>query len=393
MAQHANPTPCSPEAAAVVIFARLPIAGKAKTRLAAGVGDANAAEFYRRMAERTFSAVARCSLVSSRTLFFSEAGESDAIAQWMARCTPECHGMRTASQCASRDLGDRMRHALNHVLAHGGPRGGPCDKAVVVGSDIPDVTAEHVDAAVRLLDRHDVVFGPAADGGYYLLGVKRRGGGGGGDGRGGDGRGGDGDGGDGDARGRGRRDGEKKKPLRPDADVDAGVGEGGAHPALFADIPWSTGTVLADSVAAARRAGLSVAPYQSRESAQSRERAARPPPTVHGTGREDDDWVNAYTRYPGATAPGPGPGPGLCMPVLQDIDTVDDLVSWVNDGEGGGGAAGARAEGEGGMGCEPSAAAAAAAVQPRSLHPLRAAAADLLREAGLLSEGRRSSVE
>jgi hypothetical protein len=40
-------------------------------------------------------------------------------------------------------------------------------------TDIPDVGAGHVDAAVRLLDRHDVVFGPAMDGGYYLLGVKR----------------------------------------------------------------------------------------------------------------------------------------------------------------------------------------------------------------------------
>jgi glycosyltransferase A (GT-A) superfamily protein (DUF2064 family) len=286
-----------------VIFARLPVPGKAKTRLAAGVGDANAAEFYRRMGEGTFGATASCSLVASRTLFFSEAGEADAITQWMARCTPACDGMHTASQCTSRDLGDRMRHALNHALAHGGAGGGPCEKAIVVGTDIPDVAAAHVDAAVRALDAHDVVFGPAADGGYYLLGVKRRSGGGGSGGgdRGGVRRG------DEDALG-GR--GEEKKPHDDDD---------GAHPALFTDIPWSTGTVLADSVAAAQRAGLSVAPYE-------------------GDGGDDS--------HPAG------------LPVLQDIDTVDDLAAWMRE---------------------------TAVVDPHSPHPLRDAAADLLRGAGLLT--------
>ena len=67
----------SSDPAALVVFARLPIPGKAKTRLAKDVGDANAAEFYARMAERIFTVTSRCERISSRTVFFSERGEED----------------------------------------------------------------------------------------------------------------------------------------------------------------------------------------------------------------------------------------------------------------------------------------------------------------------------
>ena len=125
-----------------------------------------------------------------------------------------------------------MRRALDHALRHGGSDGGPCAKAVVIGTDIPSLDASHVDRAVKLLDAHDVVFGPAVDGGYYLLGVRDRGY--------------TGDGGEGSDRGGG--DGGEGS--------DRGVaGGGGAHPAIFTDIPWSTGTVLRDSTECVRRGG------------------------------------------------------------------------------------------------------------------------------------------
>ena len=349
---------CNTDAAAAVIFARLPIPGQAKTRLAAGVGAENAAEFYRRMAEGTFSATARCTLLSSRTLFYSEASESDGISRWMARCEGEGEGeggagvngaphgmrMRTASQCTSRDLGDRMRHALNHALTHGGPGGGPCDKAVVVGTDIPDVEAHHLDTAVRLLDRHDVVFGPAADGGYYLLGVKRRRGGCGG-----------GDGGDRD----GVPGGVSEKTKAQEDDVEVEDDGGGAHPALFAGIPWSTGTVLADSVAAARRAGLSVAPYQSRGhlcrpagDGDNGDNGDNGNNGDNGESRDNgDSGASGVSGDAGDAGVAGDNSPGL--PVLQDIDTVDDLAAWMNE----------RGDGSG-------------------RHPLRDAAADLLRVVG-----------
>ena len=228
---------CSGSPAALAIFARLPVPGKVKTRLAASVGGDASASFYERMAERAFGALGRAEEVSSRTLFFSEASEAEGIRAWL-----ESSGnasMRAAAQCESRDLGDRMRDALDRALASGGADGGSVRKAIVVGTDIPDLDETHVDAAARLLDHHDVVFGPAVDGGYYLLGVRRR-----------------------------------------DAPAEA-TDRRGAHPALFRGVPWSTPTVLRDSIAAARAAGLSVAKTDA-------------------------------------------------LPALRDIDTIEDVLEWAN---------------------------------------------------------------
>ena len=82
---------------------------------------------------------------------------------------------------------------------------GSADLVCVVGSDVPGLGQSHVIAAFEALDRHDVVFGPAADGGYYLVALARR------------------------------------------------------APELFADISWSTAAVLSESEARARALGLSVA--------------------------------------------------------------------------------------------------------------------------------------
>lgn len=237
---------CSGSPAALAIFARLPVPGKVKTRLAASVGGDAAASFYERMAERAFGALGRAEEVSSRTLFFSEASEAEGIHGWL-----ESSGnvsMRAVAQCESRDLGDRMRDALDRALASGGADGGSVRKAIVVGTDIPDLDETHVDAAARLLDHHDVVFGPAMDGGYYLLGVRRR---------------------DAPAEACDRRETRVASEAR------------GAHPALFRGVPWSTPTVLRDSIAAARAAGLSVAPRDA-------------------------------------------------LPALRDIDTIEDVLEWAN---------------------------------------------------------------
>jgi hypothetical protein len=49
----------------------------------------------------------------------------------------------------------------------------PPGPAVIVGTDVPDISAAHLAAAFRALGRHDAVFGPAGDGGYWLVGLKR----------------------------------------------------------------------------------------------------------------------------------------------------------------------------------------------------------------------------
>ena len=63
------------------------------------------------------------------------------------------------------DLGNRMRHAI--AAAPPGP-------VVLIGGDIPAIEVHHIAAAFRLLGRHDLVFGPADDGGFWLIGARRR---------------------------------------------------------------------------------------------------------------------------------------------------------------------------------------------------------------------------
>jgi hypothetical protein len=68
---------------------------------------------------------------------------------------------------AEGDLGERMRGAFDAAFAAGFRR------VVIIGSDLPDLSAELLGRAFALLDGHQAVLGPARDGGYYLLGLRR----------------------------------------------------------------------------------------------------------------------------------------------------------------------------------------------------------------------------
>eukprot|EP01062_Namystynia_karyoxenos_P070878 TRINITY_DN66270_c0_g1_i1.p1 TRINITY_DN66270_c0_g1~~TRINITY_DN66270_c0_g1_i1.p1 ORF type:complete len:267 (+),score=73.88 TRINITY_DN66270_c0_g1_i1:91-801(+) len=147
---------------ALIAFARLPVPGKVKTRLAKGVGPEQAARFYKLCAERVLGEAA-ASGVGMMYVFFSVAEEKPGVDEWMAGIglSPELR-----PQCASPDLGDRMREAFTEVFAAGAGR------ALIVGTDIPDLDRAVVARALSALDEHDLVIGPAEDGGYYLLGLK-----------------------------------------------------------------------------------------------------------------------------------------------------------------------------------------------------------------------------
>ena len=104
-------------------------------------------------------------LDASIYLFYSQAVEAAAVAGWLAPLQ-ERRGMTMVvvpQLQQAPDLGARMAHALQHALDRGHRR------VAIVGTDIPDLTAAHVARALRSLDSHQVVFGPAEDGGYYLL--------------------------------------------------------------------------------------------------------------------------------------------------------------------------------------------------------------------------------
>lgn len=137
----------------LIVFARAPRMGSVKTRLARGIGQAAALRFYRAALSRTI-ALGR-GLTDVDTLIRvtpDDAARSRAFPAGLPRL-PQGRG----------DLGERMKRALDAA---------PGD-AVLVGCDIPGMSADDLRAAFAALRRHDAVFGPAADGGFWLIGLKR----------------------------------------------------------------------------------------------------------------------------------------------------------------------------------------------------------------------------
>jgi rSAM/selenodomain-associated transferase 1 len=141
----------------LVIFARAPQVGRVKRRLGAEIGALKAARFYRSLLAQQ---IAR--LVKDRRwtvwLFITPDNALDHIV-WRdlvpaARRQPQRQG----------DLGRRMK--LPFLSLPPGP-------VVLVGSDIPHLRRHNIARAFALLGQHDLVFGPASDGGFWLIGAKR----------------------------------------------------------------------------------------------------------------------------------------------------------------------------------------------------------------------------
>jgi rSAM/selenodomain-associated transferase 1 len=150
----------APDNVALIVFARYPLPGKVKTRLAKTLGDERSADFYRACAEYVFQESAKIGTSIMRYLFYSENSDKDHIIEWTKG------GFLYAAQ-GPGDLGERMRRAFRMVFDRG------ARKAVVIGTDVPDISASLLEEAVQALNNVDVVIGPSRDGGYYLLGTKR----------------------------------------------------------------------------------------------------------------------------------------------------------------------------------------------------------------------------
>lgn len=136
----------------VLIFAQAPRLGAVKRRLARGIGAMAALRFYRGQLAAVSRAIGRDG--RWRTLLATT--PDGARARWP-------RGPATVAQ-GRGSLGERLDNATR-------PRRG---RVVVVGSDIPGVTAADIAAAFRALGRADAVFGPAEDGGYWLVGLSAR---------------------------------------------------------------------------------------------------------------------------------------------------------------------------------------------------------------------------
>lgn len=146
---------------ALIVFARAPDVGAVKTRLIPELGVEGARRVYRRLLDRVV-ACAELADFDSRYLYAADTAGTD---YFRSRWSPAARW--TVAQQVSGNLGLRMSAAFAEVLSrHAG--------AVLIGSDLIDLTsADLVSARGLLADREEVVLGPAADGGYWLLGLRR----------------------------------------------------------------------------------------------------------------------------------------------------------------------------------------------------------------------------
>jgi uncharacterized protein len=165
----------------LVLFARYPAPGQAKTRLIPALGADGAAAVHRALTERTLACLAAAGEVELR---FTGA-DSAAFAAWLG-------DVALVAQIEG-GLTERLIAALDPP------------PVIFFGADTPDLTADIVEAAVRALETHDGVIGPAEDGGYYSIGLAA------------------------------------------------------PHPALFERIDWSTERVFAQTMAKAKALGLDFA--------------------------------------------------------------------------------------------------------------------------------------
>jgi len=145
----------------LIIFAREPLVGTVKTRLARDLGSHRiATDLYAAMLADVLATAA--TLDDTRLLLFwaLENGTVPAASPLPRLEMFEQQG---------KDLGERMAYAFEKALAGG------CETCCIIGSDAPDLPPDYIRQAFGLLEREEAeaVFGPAADGGYYLLGLRR----------------------------------------------------------------------------------------------------------------------------------------------------------------------------------------------------------------------------
>ena len=172
----------------LLVFVKAPRPGAVKTRLAQTIGAVPACAAYRKIVAtllnhlRTLEAVELC---------FTPDDAMAEIQPWLKK------GWQAAPQ-GDGDLGLRLNSAFERAFAAGAQR------VLVIGSDCPMVTARLLREAWAELRSHDVVLGPASDGGYWVIGLRQ------------------------------------------------------AHSEIFHDIPWSTENVFGESLKRIHRAGLSI---------------------------------------------------------------------------------------------------------------------------------------
>jgi len=148
----------TPRASSVLFFVRHPAAGQVKSRLAAVLGNDSALDLYRAFVQDMLDTIDGTGLACRICVHPPDVLPS--VSSWLGphrRYLPQ----------AGKDLGERMENAFRAIFAEGAA------SAVLIGSDLPDLPAGLMSEAIGSLERNGAVIGPAADGGYFLVGFRR----------------------------------------------------------------------------------------------------------------------------------------------------------------------------------------------------------------------------
>jgi len=137
----------------LIIFARNPVQGKVKTRLAQGIGDEEALKIYHELLDFTIEESSKVS--ADKTLYYS-----DFLPEQNLNSDFEL------TLQSGEDLGERMKNAFSEGFKKGYGR------IILIGSDSFEIDANDIQKAFFMLNDKDTVIGPATDGGYYLIGLK-----------------------------------------------------------------------------------------------------------------------------------------------------------------------------------------------------------------------------
>jgi len=142
----------------ILLFIKAPLRGQVKSRLAAVLGQVAALELYRNFVLDILASIETSGIPCRVCYHPPESGET--VKDWLG------NHLRFMPQ-EGNDIGERMERAFRRVFAEGASR------AVLIGSDIPDLTPEMLSDALVSLSESGAVIGPAKDGGYYLIGFRR----------------------------------------------------------------------------------------------------------------------------------------------------------------------------------------------------------------------------
>ena len=143
----------------LLYFIKVPVAGRVKTRLQPQLTQTQALLLYKAFVEDSIDLLKDSTLFDLNVFFYPEKSLS-IIKKWLDK------NLNFFPQNGN-NLGEKMSNGFATVFKQG------YKKAVLIGSDLPDLTTEHINLAFDKLEQNDLVIGPSDDGGYYLIAMKK----------------------------------------------------------------------------------------------------------------------------------------------------------------------------------------------------------------------------